>query len=160
MKLFKYTAEELKEACRTSGSMRQVLIKLNVKAAGGNYETLKKAIEYFKIDVSHFHGQGWNKGDHSDILRKNRTFIPLEEILVDGRVYQSYKLKKRLIKAGLKDHKCEMCGITEWLGKKTPIELDHINGKRDDNRIENLRILCPNCHALTPTYRGKNKKTA
>jgi hypothetical protein len=158
MKLFKYTVEELKEACRTSGSLRQVLIKLNVKAAGGNYETLKKAIEYFKIDVTHFHGKGWNKGDHSGLLKKNRPFIPLDEILVDGRSYPSYKLKNRLLTNGLKEHKCEMCGITEWNGEKAPIELDHINGKRNDNRIENLRILCPNCHAQTPTYRGKNKK--
>ncbi len=155
MKLHKYTVEELKEACRTSGSKRQVLIKLNIKAAGGNYETLKKAIEYFEIDVTHFHGKGWNKGDHSGILKKHRR--PLEECLKDGVRVQSHRLKKRLIQAGLKEHKCESCGITEWLGELAPIELDHINGKRNDNRIENLRILCPNCHAQTPTYRGKNK---
>ncbi|UCG93282.1 MAG: HNH endonuclease, partial [candidate division WOR-3 bacterium] len=158
MKLRKYSVADLKEACRTSGSLRQVLNKLNVKAAGGNYETLKKAIEHYDIDISHFHGKGWNKGDHSGILKSHRR--TLDEVLKDGVRVSSYRLKNRLIKAGIKEHKCEMCGITEWLGNKTPIELDHINGKRNDNRIENLRILCPNCHALTPTYRGKNKKTA
>lgn len=55
-------------------------------------------------------------------------------------------------------HKCESCNLEEWLGNKIPLELDHINGVNNDNRIENLRILCPNCHALTPTYRGKNIK--
>jgi 5-methylcytosine-specific restriction endonuclease McrA len=58
-----------------------------------------------------------------------------------------------LINEGIKEHKCELCGITEWNGKPAPIELDHINGKHTDNRIENLRILCPNCHAQTPTWR-------
>lgn len=160
MKLHKYTIEELREACRTSASMRQVLIKLNVKAAGGNYATLKKAIEYFEVDVEHFLGKGWNTGDRSGILRKSRKTIPLEDILQNKVCYQSHKLKLRLIKAGLKTHQCESCGITEWLGNKAPIELDHINGDRMDNRLENLRVVCPNCHAQTPTYRGKNKKSS
>ena len=80
------------------------------------------------------------------------------EYLVENSVVQSFKLKGRLIAEGLKEHKCECCGITEWNGKPAPIELDHINGNHHDNRLENLRILCPNCHAQTDTYRGKNKK--
>ena len=57
----------------------------------------------------------------------------------------------------MKEHKCESCGISEWLGKPLSLELDYINGDRYDNRLQNLRILCPNCHAQTDTYRGKNK---
>ncbi len=64
----------------------------------------------------------------------------------------------RLFKEGIKKEQCENCNNTHWLNKKIPLELDHINGNNTDNRIENLRILCPNCHALTLTYRGKNKK--
>jgi hypothetical protein len=158
MKLHKYTLEELKEAVATSYSKRQTLIKLGVVPAGGNYATLGKALEHFEIDSSHFRGQGWNRGDHSGVLKKNRKGRSLDEILRENVRCQSYKLKKRLIREGIKEHKCEMCGITEWNGQPTPTELDHINGVRDDNRIENIRILCPNCHAQTPTYRGKNKK--
>jgi hypothetical protein len=160
MKLRKYTLEELTEAVKESYSMAQVLKRLNVKVAGGNYDTLKKAIKHFDLDVSHFRGRGWNKDDHSKILKKNRKIRPLNEILSKNIHYQSYKLKKRLIAAGIKKHQCEECGIIEWNGKPAPIELDHINGVRTDNRLENLRILCPNCHAQTKTYRGRNIKKA
>ena len=84
---------------------------------------------------------------------------PIETYLVENRLVQSNNLKKRLINEGLKQHKCECCGITEWNGKITPIELDHIDGNRYNNTLENLRLLCPNCHAQTETYRGKNKKS-
>jgi len=148
----------LKEAVDTSGSIRQALEKLGVAPYGGNYATFKKAVEHFEIDTSHFHGKLWNMGDHSGHLKRVRPApLSLDEILVENSNYQSYKLKKRLLKAGFKQHKCEICGIEEWLGEKVPIELDHINGIRTDNRLENLRILCPNCHATTSTYRGKNK---
>ena len=160
MKLHKYTIEELREAVRTSGSIRQALKKLNVKAAGGNYATFKKAVKHYEIDTSHFHGKVWNKGDHSGLCASWRKKIKLEDILKEDSDYQSYKLKRRLLKEGLKERKCEQCGITEWNGQPAPIELDHINGVKTDNRLENLRILCPNCHAQTKTYRGKNKKKA
>lgn len=158
MNLHKYTIEELREAVKTSYSIRQALMKLNVKPMGGNYDVFRKAVKHFEVDTSHFRGQGWNKGDHSGLCASWRKKRSLEEILQNGTSYQSYKLKRRLIKEGLKEHKCEACGLAEWVGQPIPIELDHINGERNDNRLENLRILCPNCHAQTSTYRGKNIK--
>lgn len=82
--------------------------------------------------------------------------LELHEILVEHSIYQSNKLRKRLLSSGIKDHKCEMCGMSAWLGAPIPLELDHINGNKHDNRLPNLRIICPNCHATTDTYRGKN----
>ena len=149
---YTYSEEELREAVKTSTSIRQVLDKLNIAPAGGNYQTTNRRIQKLDIDISHFSGQAWNKGR---VIGPKR---PIEEYLKENSVVQSFKLKNRLITEGLKQHKCECCGITEWMGKPTPIELDHINGNHHDNRLENLRILCPNCHAQTDTYRGKNKK--
>jgi len=150
----KYTDEQLIYAVKTSESYRQVLFKLGLKEAGGNYGILKQTIKNMGLDTSHMTGQGHMRGKTNNRIKK-----PIESLLVNDREfsYQSYKLKNRLLSEGLKEHKCECCGITEWNGKPAPIELDHINGNKYDNRLENLRILCPNCHAQTNTYRGKNK---
>ena len=150
---FKYTEEQLRSAIESSGSIRQVLSKLGLKEAGGNYETIKRRISKLNINTSHFHGQAHLKGKTHDYTKK-----PIEFYLTENSHHQSYKLKYRLISEGIKEHKCECCGITEWMGRQTPIELDHINGNHYDNRLPNLRLLCPNCHAQTETYRGKNKK--
>jgi 5-methylcytosine-specific restriction endonuclease McrA len=149
---YTYSEEELREAVKTSTSIRQVLDKLNIVPAGGNYQTTNRRIQKLDIDISHFSGQAWNKGR---VIGPKR---PIEEYLKENSVVQSFKLKNRLITEGFKQHKCECCGITEWNGQPAPIELDHINGNHHDNRLENLRILCPNCHAQTDTYRSKNRK--
>ena len=150
MKLFKYSVEQLKEAVATSQSYRQVLMKLNIKAAGGNYATLRKAIKHFDLDTSHMKGQGWNKG---------MTFSPkrdIQEYLSNNVSIQSYKLKKRLLSENLLQYQCSNCYLKKWQSKPIPLELDHINGNHQDNSLNNLRLLCPNCHAQTQTYRGKN----
>jgi hypothetical protein len=149
-----WTIEQLKEAVKTSTSFRQVLAKLGLKEAGGNYFQLRKYIKEFNLDISHFKGQGWNKG----LRGIGKPRIPLEKILVKNSTFQSYKLKNRLIKEGLKPPYCEICGWSQRTPDgRLPLELDHINGDVHDNRLENLRILCPNCHSLQPHYRGRNK---
>lgn len=125
---------------------------LKLKEAGGNYFQIRKYIQEYNIDTSHFTGMGWNKG----MRGIGKPQIPLEMILVSESSYQSYKLKNRLFKVGLKSRFCEECG---WSKKsddgRIPLELDHINGDSRDNRLENLRVLCPNCHSLKPTHRRR-----
>jgi hypothetical protein len=81
---------------------------------------------------------------------------PLAEILVRGIHLQTHSLKKGLLREGVLEPHCYECGITEWRGRPAPLQLDHVNGDRTDNRRENFRLLCPNCHAQTPTYCGKD----
>ncbi len=152
-----WTDEQLADAVKQSKSIRNVLILLQLVPAGGNYVQIKYAIEKMKLDTSHFTGMGWNVG----LKFIPKQSVPLEDLLVkDGRV-QSYKLKKRLYASGLKKPECELCGWAKMsIDGRIPLELDHINGDHSDNRIENLRILCPNCHSLQPTHRGRNKKVA
>ncbi len=152
MKLYKYTLEQLKEAAKTSTSIRQALMKLNVAAYGGNYEVFKKAVDYFSIDISHFTGKGWSKG--KKLLHKR----DISDYLLNKYPIHSHKLRLRLLEESIFEHKCSNCKLTEWLGNPIPLELDHINGDNKNNNLSNLRLLCPNCHTLTPTYRGKNKK--
>lgn len=150
-----WTNESLIEAVKTSRSYRQVISKLNLREAGGNYEQIKKYIKELGLNIDHFLGEAWNKGNSGYF----RPFIPIEDILVKGNNYQSYKLKKRLFRDRLKVEACELCGWAKSsVDGRIPVELDHINGDRHDNRLENLRILCPNCHSLQSTHRGKNIK--
>lgn len=156
MKRFnRWTVHKLRQAAQSSTSVRQIIIKLGLVPAGGNYVQIQRALLYHKIDTSHFTGQGW---------RKDRTFAfaprtSLDAILVKDGTFQSFKLKQRLFRDGIKTPRCELCGWAEMSADgRIPIELDHINGDRYDNRIENLRILCPNCHSLQGTHRGMNKK--
>ena len=152
MKKRSWTEHQLKDAVKKSFSTRQVLVKLNLREAGGNYDQIKKYIREYKLDISHFKGRGWNLG----MRGIGKPKISLESILVKNSSFQSFKLKKRLFMAKLKPEHCEWCGWSKRTGNGyLPLELDHINGDRHDNRITNLRILCPNCHSLTPHHRGR-----
>jgi len=149
----KYTDEQFRDIIRDSFSVAQCLDKLGLRPSGGNYKCFHQKVSELNIDTSHFTGQAYLKGKTHNWTPK----IPLKDILVTNCYYQSHKLRLRLIKEKIKEHRCESCNNTEWLGKPIALELEHINGIHTDNRIENLKLLCPNCHSLTETYRGKNK---
>lgn len=136
-------------------SYRAVIRAVGLIPAGGNYAQVQRRINQLKLDTSHFKGMGWNKG-----VSYHTSVRPvLKDLLVKHREVQSYKLKARLFEEKLKKPMCELCGWSQKaLDGRIPVELDHINGDRFDNRLENLRILCPNCHSLQATHRGKNKK--
>jgi len=154
---YKYTKEDLENAVKKSKSIASVCRILGVRPAGGNYKTIKSKLKKWNIDYSHFTGQGWNVGLKFKPMKKR----PLSEILIkDSDFISTYHLKERLFNESIKEKRCESCNLTEWLGKPIPLELNHINGDNTDHRLENLDILCPNCHAQTPTYRTKNKKSA
>jgi len=151
----KWTEQQLRKIVPIVTSVRQVLTKLGLKEAGGNYAQIKKFLKEYKIDHSHFTGIGWNIGMKMQINPPKS----LDKILIKNSSYQSFKLKKRLFAVGLKQPCCELCGWAKRsIDGRVPLELDHINGEHSDNRIDNLRILCPNCHSLQSTHRGKNKK--
>ena len=146
--------QELKVAVKNSFSYRNVIILLGLVPAGGNYDQVRRRIENMSLSTVHFKGKGWNK----DLKITTRLAQPLEEVLIVGSKIQSFNLKNRLYLVGLKKPKCELCGWAQkTIDGRIPVELDHINGDKEDNRIENLRILCPNCHSLQATHRGKNK---
>jgi Zn finger protein HypA/HybF involved in hydrogenase expression len=150
-----WSDQQLKNAVVTSTSYREVIKKLCLIPAGGNYVQVKAKIRELALDTSHFTGARWNVG------KKYHTKIrpPLAELLIQNSTAQSFKLKKRLFEENIKTAVCELCGWAKMSEDgRIPVELDHINGVHTDNRLENLRILCPNCHSLQPTHRGKNKK--
>jgi len=155
MKNRKWTTEQLREAVSSSTSYRQILFKLHLIPAGGNYDQIKKYIRELQLPTENLKGKGWNRG----MRGIGKPLLSLEAILCKNSLFQSYKLKKRLYEAGLKTKQCEECGWHESSPDgRIPLELDHINGDHHDNRIENLRILCPNCHSLKTTHRGRNRK--
>src|SRR3989344_2521784 len=153
MRRRKWTIQQLKEAAIKSSSVRQVLFHLGLVQAGGNYQQVTRELRIQSIDIAHFRGKGWNKG----LKIPRKPIKATVDILVRQSSFQSYKLKKRLFAEGLKKPICEICG---WAQRATdgrlPLELDHINGDKYDNRLENLHVLCPNCHSLQATHRGRN----
>jgi len=134
------TKEQLVEAIKDSKTMSQAAAK-----AGIAFMTFKRHTEKHGLYVPNQSGKG---------VSKIKT--QLSDVFDGTKHMVTNHLRKRLIREGFKTEQCEECGITEWNGKKITFELDHVSGVRADNSLENLKILCPNCHSQTPTFRGRN----
>lgn len=159
MKL-KYSKEYLEPVILESRNFTDVLRKLGMSIYGNSRNTLRKYIKLYNISIEHFEtNEERYKRVNTEIGKMNK--IPLNEILVSASTYTNRNnIKNRLFNSGLKKRKCEKCGQDEdWHGEHMSLILDHINGVNNDHRIENLRILCPNCNATLPTHcRGNNRK--
>lgn len=151
---YKWTKENLEPIVKASKNYREVLEKLMIRSAGGNFRTLKKYLLLHNIDTDHFiSSNNYDAMVRFSILNKK----PLDEVLVENSNYCRSSLKRRLYKEGILKRECCLCGQDEnWNGMKISLILDHINGIHNDNRLENLRIVCPNCNAGLDTFAGKN----
>lgn len=152
---YDWNKQRIELVVRQSDSFSEVLRKMDIPLAGNNMQTLKRKIKEYNIDTSHFtFGRHYKSGRDNFLYKSASTFLNSHTYI------SSCKLKKKLIKEGLKENRCELCGITKWMEQPISLHLHHINGNNRDNRLENLQILCPNCHSLTENYCGtiKNRR--
>lgn len=149
----RYSEQEARSAVAASTSYTEALRRLGMRAAGGNHRLFRSWVDgVWKIPTGHFNPR----------LRPRdgrlRSFA-LEEVLVENSTYGRANVKRRVLEVGLKHRVCELCGQDEmWRGKRISLILDHINGVPNDHRIENLRMLCPNCNATLDTHCGKRNR--
>jgi hypothetical protein len=146
----RYSEAELRAVVATSRCYNDVLRHFGLRTAGGNYRLLRRWLDTWGISVDHF---------TLDRAAPKRERTPLAAILVEGSSYSRGHLKQRLYDEGIKQRMCERCGQGEtWRGRPMSLILDHINGVADDNRLENLQIVCPNCAATLDTHCGRQNR--
>lgn len=141
----KYSQEELQTIIVNSYSYREVAKQIGYQENGGSgIAAIKEMIEKYQFDISHFTGQLWNKDKVNEKKYYNGNALSRGQALRDLTI--------------LRSHKCEKCGLTEWQDQKIPLEVHHKDGNHLNNEMENLELLCPNCHAQTENYRSKNRR--
>lgn len=153
-KIYKLSDEQFVELLKKSSTISEVLFKLGytVKGNSWGYSQVKRRMDDLNLDYSIFKGK-------SAVIKTGRlNNVRKEDILKENCKHQRTVLRRYVIKNNLIPYKCAICGCTEWQGKTLSLELDHINGINDDNRLENLRFLCPNCHSQTSTYGSRNQQ--
>lgn len=153
----KCSDQEFATLVKQSKTYKEILAYFNLQDKGSNSATLKKRIHKLNIDIGHI----LNRNQFDNVVLYNRSRqIPLEEILVENSTYNRGLVKKRLLKLGMLKNNCYICQQKdEWNGKKLTMIIDHINGISNDNRLANLRLVCPNCNSQLDTHCGKQKRT-
>lgn len=158
-KIYLYSKDELQELANTSDSYSDILRKIGMCPYGGNPQTLKRILLEYEVDISRLNENRsalyarWASATHK------KTMTRTEDILSGKVRFQTSKLLKRLVREGYKENRCEICGIAEWQGKPLTMNLHHIDGDRNNNSLDNLQVLCPNCHSQTQNFAGKGNKS-
>lgn len=157
MRRTKYTRELLEPIVRESLSIAQVLKRLKLKPTGGNYRNIQLRIRLLNLSVEHFRGMGWSRGETADshptvaLVTRKITLTDEQVFTENSPLLHGRRIIRRLLRMGWQ-YRCAACGIDSWNGKPISLHLEHVNGIPNDNRLENLKLLCPNCHSQTRTY--------
>jgi hypothetical protein len=133
-----YSDEDLVKCASEVTSVSQLLKALGLRPAGGNYANIKRLLQKLEVNCDHWKGHAWNKDQRLKDWSEYTTVVNLKKHLIIER-----------------GHKCESCGNVKWMGYLIALEVEHIDGDRTNNDKKNLKLLCPNCHSLTPTWRGR-----
>ncbi|RRR80332.1 HNH endonuclease signature motif containing protein [Streptomyces sp. RP5T] len=156
----KWTRDILQPVVAASTSVNDVLRRLGLEVVGGHHTNISRRIKAYGIDTSHFTPVVRTESQRYNQRRRTAEEILVEDTSKDARRVPSTRLKRAMSEVGVEEC-CEMCGIEGvWLGEPLPLEVDHIDGNWRNNRVENLRLLCPNCHSTTDSYRGRGKGRA
>lgn len=154
--IWKIPKDEFKDLFDLANSTGELLTLCGLSNKGGNYKTLKNRLVEEGHDITHLQSKGYQKSKSKLVPHYSAA---LSEVLVENSEYSRFHLKRRLIEEGYLSEICAECGVGNlWNDKPLVLALDHINGISNDNRIDNLRLLCPNCHSQTATFAGRRKK--
>lgn len=155
--LYEYGVDELQKIVDSSCGYADVLRKVGLCPKGKNPVTLKKVIAEYGIDLTKMDANRKRKFSELAIALQDRRAVDINEVFSNKRPCKTTTLMKLLVNGGYKEMKCEICGIRDWMGKPIVFNLHHVDGDHYNNNLENLQVLCPNCHSQTDTFSGRNK---